>query len=656
MPKSVISSDALHAFTPATQRWFAAAFTAPTPVQQAAWKAIATGKHCLVIAPTGSGKTLAAFMKAIDLLFQERAGQDKRVRETTTRILYISPVKALAADVRRNLSLPLEGVYAERRALGDPETLLNVGMRSGDTPAGDRAKLLRRPPDILITTPESLFLMLTSQARNTLRGVTTVIIDEVHAVAGSKRGSQLALSLERLDQLLPSPAQRIGLSATVKPEDRVAHFLGGAQETLIVNPASERTLEMKIVVPVEDMTDIAGRSEQPSETTSTSRSIWPHIETQILEQVMSHRSTLVFANSRGLAEKLTARLNERYASQLNSPPPLQAPQHYDSFAGGTEKRADGATALIARSHHGSVSKEQRSEIEAALKAGELRCVVATSSLELGIDMGPVDLVIQVGAPFSVASALQRVGRAGHQVGGISSGIIFPRTRRDVVDAAVTVKAMLEGQLDPIEPPNNPLDILAQQTLAAVAMDSLHIDAWFALVRRADPFRTLPRNVFDATLDMLAGKYPSDELAQFRPRLVWDRESGILSPRPGAQHLAVTSGGTIPDRGMFSVVLPEGEEQSGSRRVGELDEEMVYESRVNDIITLGATSWRIQQITHDQVIVVPAPGRSARLPFWHGEGLRRSAVLGERIGTFYARWKTPFYITQRRLKRRSALWV
>lgn len=633
MPKSVISSDALHAFTPATQRWFAAAFTAPTPVQQAAWKAIATGKHCLVIAPTGSGKTLAAFMKAIDLLFQERAGQDKRVRETTTRILYISPVKALAADVRRNLSLPLEGVYAQRRALGDPETLLNVGMRSGDTPAGDRAKLLRRPPDILITTPESLFLMLTSQARNTLRGVTTVIIDEVHAVAGSKRGSQLALSLERLDQLLPSPAQRIGLSATVKPEDRVAHFLGGAQETLIVNPASERTLEMKIVVPVEDMTDIAGRSEQPSETTSTSRSIWPHIETQILEQVMSHRSTLIFANSRGLAEKLTARLNERYASQLNSPPPLQAPQHYDSFAGGTEKRADGATALIARSHHGSVSKEQRSEIEAALKAGELRCVVATSSLELGIDMGPVDLVIQVGAPFSVASALQRVGRAGHQVGGISSGIIFPRTRRDVVDAAVTVKAMLEGQLDPIEPPNNPLDILAQQTLAAVAMDSLHIDAWFALVRRADPFRTLPRNVFDATLDMLAGKYPSDEFAQFRPRLVWDRESGILSPRPGAQHLAVTSGGTIPDRGMFSVVLPEGEEQSGSRRVGELDEEMVYESRVNDIITLGATSWRIQQITHDQVVVVPAPGRSARLPFWHGEGLRRSAVLGERIGTF-----------------------
>lgn len=616
---SKAQSDAVLArFSPATRRWFSAAFAEPTPVQSAAWSAIASGEHALVIAPTGSGKTLAAFLTAIDTLFQVRTDHPAPTRETTTRILYISPVKALAADVQRNLNLPLAGVYAERQMLNEPEITLNIGMRSGDTPSAERARLLRRPPDILITTPESLFLMLTSKARTTLQGVTTVIVDEVHAVAGSKRGSQLALSLERLDALLPQPAQRIGLSATVRPVERVAAFLGGCQPVQVVNPAANRTLHLTIEVPVEDMTDIASADDLTGEATSASGSIWPHIEARILQQVMAHRATLVFVNSRGLAEKLTARLNARYLAQQTT-------------AGDEEQAEDDD--LIARSHHGSVSKEQRGEIEAALKQGRLRCVVATSSLELGIDMGPVDLVIQIGAPLSVASALQRVGRAGHQVGGISTGILFPRTRRDLLDSAVIVQSMRAGQLDALAPPRNPLDILAQQTLAAVAMDPLQVDAWYAQVCRADPFRSLSRRLFEATLDMLAGKFPSDGFAQLRPQLVWDRESGLLTARPSAQHLAVTSGGTIPDRGMFSVILPEGEEQAGSRRVGELDEEMVYESRVNDIITLGATSWRIQQITHDQVLVVPAPGRPARLPFWRGEGVGRSADSGASLGLF-----------------------
>lgn len=611
------SDTVLARFSPAIRRWFSAAFAAPTPVQKAAWQAIASGEHALVIAPTGSGKTLAAFLTAIDTLFQVRTDQPAPTRETTTRILYISPVKALAADVQRNLNLPLTGVYAERQALNEPEITLNIGMRSGDTPSAERARLLRRPPDILITTPESLFLMLTSKARTTLQGVTTVIVDEVHAVAGSKRGSQLALSLERLDALLPQPAQRIGLSATVRPVERVAAFLGGCQPVQVVNPAADRTLHLTIEVPVEDMTDIASADDLTGEASTASGSIWPHIEARILQQVMAHRATLVFVNSRGLAEKLTARLNARYLAKQTA----------------DERDTERADEIIVRSHHGSVSKEQRGEIEAALKQGRLRCVVATSSLELGIDMGPVDLVIQVGAPLSVASALQRVGRAGHQVGGISTGILFPRTRRDLLDSAVILQSMRAGHLDALAPPRNPLDILAQQTLAAVAMDPLQADDWYAQVCRADPFRTLSRRLFDATLDMLAGKFPSDAFAQLRPQLVWDRQSGLLTARPGAQNLAVTSGGTIPDRGMFSVILPEGEEQAGSRRVGELDEEMVYESRVNDIITLGATSWRIQQITHDQVLVIPAPGRPARLPFWRGEGIGRSADSGASLGMF-----------------------
>lgn len=626
-------------FTAATRDWFVSTFGKPTAVQDAAWTAIGRGHHSLVIAPTGSGKTLAAFMYAIDRLFIEQteaftpAPENGRRPATKTRVLYISPVKALGADVQRNLSLPLQGIMQERQRRGDANVELTVGLRTGDTPVAERARLVRKPPDILITTPESLFLMLTSRAREALRDVSTLIIDEIHAVAGTKRGSHLSLSLERLEALLETPAQRIGLSATVHPVAQVAEFLGGERPVTVVAPPSMRHLDVRIVVPVEDMSNIPEQESGENAGNGRPGSIWPHVEASILDQVLSRRSTIVFANSRGVAERLTARLNETYAARLAGTGEDRPPTQYESSAGSTQARADGLAAVIARSHHGSVSKEHRAEIEQALKSGELRCVVATSSLELGIDMGLVDLVIQVSAPPSVASALQRVGRAGHQVGGISTGLVYPRTRREVIDSAVIVDAMLNGRIEAIAPPRNPLDVLAQQTVAAVAMEPLDVDAWYATVRRAAPYLTLPRTAFDATLDMLAGRYPSDDFSGFRPRLIWDRETGQLSARPGAQQLAVTSGGTIPDRGMFSVVLPEGEERAGSRRVGELDEEMVYESRVNDVITLGATSWRIQEITRDQVVVIPAPGRSARLPFWRGDGIGRPAELGEAIGAF-----------------------
>ncbi|MET0130437.1 MAG: ATP-dependent helicase, partial [Stenotrophomonas chelatiphaga] len=643
MPSSL---DALPAvFAPATRAWFSGAFPAATPAQAQAWAAISQGQHTLVIAPTGSGKTLAAFLHAIDQLFTERDQQARAgepAQRGATRVLYISPIKALGADVQRNLQVPLQGVRAERARRGDPDVDLSVAIRSGDTTASERARLARRPPDILITTPESLFLMLTSNVRDTLRNVHTVIIDEIHAVAGSKRGTHLALSLERLENLLQVPAQRIGLSATVRPVDEVARFLGGGRAVSVVQPPSSRHLAMRIVVPVEDMADLPTHGAGPGAGESSTRvgSIWPHVEASILDEVLRWRSTIVFANSRGVAEKLTARLNALYAERLETdaggtPPGLSDTTAYGSFNGGTSGRSTGAEPLLARSHHGSVSKEQRREIEEALKSGALRCVVATSSLELGIDMGLVDLVIQVAAPPSVASALQRVGRAGHQVGGISTGFVYPRTRRDLIDAAVIVDSMLAGRIEALDPPRNPLDVLAQQTVAAVAMDALDVEDWYACVRRAAPYRELPRSAFDAVLDMLAGRYPSDDFAGFRPRLVWNRDSGQLTARPGARQLAVTSGGTIPDRGMFSVVLPEGAERAGSRRVGELDEEMVHESRVNDVITLGATSWRVEQITHDQVIVTPAPGRSARLPFWRGENAGRPAELGAAIGAFLA---------------------
>ncbi|MEI7546330.1 MAG: DEAD/DEAH box helicase, partial [Mycobacteriaceae bacterium] len=528
------SDNPLDRFAPATQRWFTGTFDAPTAAQAEAWSAIADGDHTLVIAPTGSGKTLAAFLWAIDQL----AHQPSETKGT--RVLYISPLKALAVDVERNLRTPLAGISRVAEQDGTPIPKISVGIRSGDTPPAQRRALLSAPPDILITTPESLFLMLTSAARDTLADVQCVIIDEVHAVAGTKRGAHLALSLERLDALLPQPAQRIGLSATVRPPEEVARFLTGGRPTTIVRPPSAKTFDLAVQVPVPDMANLENNT------------IWPDVEARIVDLIESHSSTIVFANSRRLAERITSRINEIHA-----------------------ERSDAEIAIpFARAHHGSVSKEQRAEVEDDLKTGRLRAVVATSSLELGIDMGAVDLVIQVEAPPSVASGLQRVGRAGHQVGEVSRGVLLPKHRTDLIGCAVSVQRMIAGEIETMRVPTNPLDILAQHTVAACALEPLNAETWFDTVRRSAPFATLPRSAYEATLDLLSGKYPSTDFAELRPRLIYDRDTGTLTGRPGAQRLAVTSGGAIPDRGMFAVYLV-GEKPS---RVGELDEEMVYESR------------------------------------------------------------------------------
>lgn len=615
-------TEALAEFSPATRAWFTESFTEPTAVQRGAWQAISRGEHALVVAPTGSGKTLAAFLWAIDRLHHEASDP----ATAGTRVVYLSPLKALGVDVERNLRAPLIGIARTAAAHGLEVPEVSVGVRSGDTPAAERRALVARPPEILITTPESLYLMLTSQARETLRGVETVIIDEIHAVAGTKRGAHLAVSLERLDALLAKPAQRIGLSATVRPLDEVARFLSAAAPVTVVAPPSEKRFELRVEVPVEDMARL------PASDDATG-SIWPHVEQAILDRVLAHRSSIVFANSRRLAERLTARLNELaleadeqqalVAAAASSGPPAALMAQSGQTAG--------APPVVARAHHGSVSKEQRAEIEDDLKSGRLRCVVATSSLELGIDMGAVDLVVQVESPPSVASGLQRLGRAGHQVGEVSRGIMFPKHRADLVHTAVASERMLAGRIETLRVPANPLDILAQQTIAAAAVDELDVEAWFETVRRSAPFQHLPRSAYEATLDLLAGRYPSDRFGELRPRVVWDREGGTITGRPGAQRLAVTSGGTIPDRGMFGVFLV-GDDATG-RRVGELDEEMVYESRVGDVFALGATSWRIQEITFDRVNVVPAFGQPGRVPFWKGDAIGRPAELGRALGGF-----------------------
>ena len=595
--------DPLARFAPATRDWFTGTFAAPTAAQSQAWTAIADGEHTLVIAPTGSGKTLAAFLWAID--------QAREVPTPGTRVLYISPLKALAIDVERNLRTPLAGIsrIAERDGANAPT--ITVGVRSGDTTPAQRRELVRTPPHILITTPESLFLMLTSAARETLTDVQTVIIDEVHAVAGTKRGAHLALSLERLDALLTKPAQRIGLSATVRPPEEVARFLTGGRPAVIVAPPAAKTFDLAVQVPVPDMANLENNT------------IWPDVEARIVDLIDAHTSTIVFANSRRVAERLTARINEIHAQRNGVELPTAPAQ---MLAG---NQIQGAETLLARAHHGSVSKEERAAVENELKSGRLKAVVATSSLELGIDMGAVDLVIQVEAPPSVASGLQRVGRAGHQVGEISRGVLLPKHRTDLIGCAVSVQRMIAGAIETMAVPANPLDILAQHTVAACASGPLLVEEWFDTVRRSAPFATLPRSAFEATLDLLSGKYPSTDFAELRPRLVYDRDTATLTARPGAQRLAVTSGGAIPDRGMFAVYLV-GEKPS---RVGELDEEMVYESRPGDVIALGATSWRITEITHDRVLVVPAPGVPARLPFWRGDAVGRPAELGEAIGRF-----------------------
>ncbi|WP_237222978.1 DEAD/DEAH box helicase [Rothia nasimurium] len=844
-----VTSRALSFFSAPTRRWFEGAFSAPTAAQAGAWEAISAGHHALIVAPTGSGKTLSAFLWALDRLhFENHEGGG-------TRVLYISPLKALGVDVERNLRAPLIGIAQTARQLGVEPPQVRVGVRSGDTPAKERRQLISNPPDILITTPESLFLMLTSKARSTLTKVHTVIIDEVHAVAGTKRGAHLAVTLERLDQILETPAQRVGLSATVEPVETVARFLGGSVPVQIVRPPSAKEWELTLSVPVPDMTALGGpnaygegdnsfkqdssprptpapagsgayldkltertRSQvrsldatefegrafddgavqadtladagtrpevsvrlaeslpqgvtvaealgirpvagpalgsQPDEPSSDyfdqplparasaeqalwdavgvfpgeetesaphaqnrtqpdltieevqvaasapgsgaggetpnlngyQASIWPHVEERIVDLVEANRSTIVFANSRGLAEKLTARLNEIYLGRLeargelgevtasaatgartyattggepkaladvlaealakDAPTRLEADDERLPGAGasfplstqppaqvmGGSATAAGAPPVLARAHHGSVSKDQRTLIEEALKSGQLRCVVATSSLELGIDMGHVDLVIQVEAPHSVASGLQRVGRAGHQVGEVSRGYLYPKHRGDLLNATVTVQRMLAGQIEPLAIPANPLDILAQQTVAACALGPISVEAWFEALRATAPFATLPRAAFEATLDLLAGKYPSDEFAELRPRIVWDRDAGTIEGRPGSQRLAVTSGGTIPDRGLFPVFIAGAEDSKAPKRVGELDEEMVYESRAGDVIALGASSWRIEDISHDRVTVTPAPGIPGRLPFWHGDSPGRPVDLGRALGAF-----------------------
>ena len=552
-------------FSPAVRSWFEQTFDAPTPAQAQGWPAIASGSHTLIQAPTGSGKTLAAFLWAID---QAKPGEG-------VQVLYVSPLKALNYDVERNLRGPLAGI-------GSP---LEVAVRTGDTPPKERAAMQRKPPDILITTPESLFLILTSQAHEMLRTVRFLILDEVHAVAGTKRGAHLALSLERLERLAAEPVQRIGLSATQRPLDEIGRFVSGGRAIQLVDAGTRKELDLRVVVPVEDM-------REPGE----GNSIWPSIYPALLELVEAHRSTIVFVNNRRLAERLALRLNEL------------------------------AEREIARAHHGSLAREQRVEVEELLKRGEIPALVATSSLELGIDMGAVDLVVQVESPKSVATGLQRIGRAGHRLGEPSKGRIFPKFRADLLESAVVARRMTEGAIEETRIVRNPLDVLAQQVVAVSAREEISVDDLHDLVRAAYPFRDLSRQQLENVLDMLAGRYPSEEFSELRPRIVWDRVGGLVRAREGARRLAVTNAGTIPDRGLFGVYLVE-----GGGRVGELDEEMVYEARQGQTFLLGASTWRIEEITRDRVLVSPAPGIPGVVPFWKGEGIGRPFELGREIG-------------------------
>ena len=646
--------EPVRAFGAATRDWFAGAFEGPTPAQLGAWDAIGQGRHALVVAPTGSGKTLAAFLWAIDRLHHEPVPE----RARRCRVLYVSPLKALAADVQRNLRSPLAGIRqaAARAGIETPE--IEVGMRTGDTPQNERRAFATRPPDVLVTTPESLFLVLTSQARAGLLGVETVILDEIHAVAGTKRGAHLALSLERLDALLVAsgapPAQRVGLSATVRPVEEVAAFLGGhrreadgGREVVVVQPPAAKEWAIDVVVPVPDLADLDAPTGEPDggdevdltgDAAAPPRraSVWPHVEERVVDLVASHRSTLVFTNSRRGAERLTSRMNELWAQRSGHEVadqgatwPAQEPS-----SSGTAVGLPQELQVLARAHHGSMSRTERTRTESELKEGRLPAVVATSSLELGIDMGAVDLVVQVGAPPSVASGLQRIGRAGHQVGAVSHGVVFPTHRGDLVPSAVVAQRMREGEIEPLHVPANPLDVLAQQVVAALATDDWDATDLLATFRCAHPYQHLGDATWHAVLDMLAGRYPSEDFAELRARIVWDRAANRLSARPGALRLAATSGGTIPDRGLYGVFLAGAQDgQRGGKRVGELDEEMVYESRVGDTFTLGSSTWRIEDITPDRVLVTPAPGLPGRLPFWKGDSQGRPVELGRAMGAF-----------------------
>jgi ATP-dependent Lhr-like helicase len=621
--------DAFALFHPSVRAWFESSFPAPTKPQLLGWPAIARGDSTLILAPTGTGKTLTAFLWCINRLMfaPEPPGKNRRCR-----VLYISPIKALAVDIDRNLRAPLAGIAAAAQKLGAKFHEPSIAIRTGDTPAAERARFIRHPSDILITTPESLYLLLTSNARDRLVSVETVVFDEIHALVPTKRGSHLALSLERLEHLCGRHLQRIGLSATQRPLEEVARFLGGCESSsryakapageaspdalaefesssvapvyrpvTIINASEPKQLDLRVEVPVKDMSRL-GTDETPRPRLDSpefvSTSIWSAIYPQLLELVRAHRSTLIFVNNRRLAERISGAINE--------------------LAGET----------LVRAHHGSVAVGQRKEIEDLLKAGALRALVATSSLELGIDMGAIDLVVQIESPPSVASGMQRVGRASHHVGAVSNAVIFPKFRGDLVSCAAITRAMNEGQIESVHYPRNPLDVLAQQIVAMATLDSWDVDELFALIRRAAPYAALTRPVFEGVLDMLSGRYPTADFAELRPRINWDRRRNRLSARQGARHVAIINGGTIPDRGLYGVFLAGA---AKATRVGELDEEMVFETKVGENIVLGASTWRFEEITNDRVLVSPAPGRPGKMPFWHGDGPGRPAEFGARIG-------------------------
>jgi ATP-dependent Lhr-like helicase len=595
-------------FHPAVAAWFRSALGEPTRAQALGWPPIARGDSTLLLAPTGSGKTLAAFLVAVDRLLRN----PRRTKRDSTRVLYVSPLKALAVDVEQNLRAPLAGIVEQARRDGNALHTPTVGVRTGDTPAKDRARMARAPADILITTPESLYLMLTSAARETLSGVETVIVDEIHALVPSKRGAHLALSLERLEALRSPgapPLQRLGLSATQRPLDEVARLLGGfeggAPRAVTLVDAGARK-ELKLVVEAVKVQAAPGEEEATGKEAPSRGSVWPGLHARVLELVQAHRSTLVFVNSRRLAERLAAAVNDLAGEEL------------------------------ALAHHGSLAHEKRTAIEGRLKRGELRAIVATSSLELGIDMGAVDQVVQIEAPPSVASGLQRVGRACHGVGGVPRGVLLPKHRHDLVACAAAAGSMRAGEVEETFYPRNPIDVLAQQIVAMVSMESLPVDALFERVRKAAPFADLPRAAFESILDMLSGRYPSDDFADLRPRVIWDRIGGRIEAREGSHRLAVTNGGTIPDRGLYGVFTAPGEGGEPGRRVGELDEEMVFELREGEVFLLGASSWRAEKITPDRVLVAPAAGEPGKMPFWHGDRPGRARAFGVRIGELVRR--------------------
>ncbi len=582
--------DALDLFSAPAREWFRAAFAEPTAVQERGWREVAAGRHVLMAAPTGSGKTLAAFLWCLDRLITEPMPAEAE----RCRVLYVSPLKALAHDVDRNLRSPLVGLRRQIEAQGRQPPDIQVAIRTGDTPTDVRRSMERHPPDILITTPESLFLILTSAARRILAPVRWLIVDEIHSVASSKRGSHLVLSLERLCEITRVEPQRIGLSATQRPLEEVGRFLGGTdREVALVDAGRLKTMDVRVQVPVEDMTRL---NDQDEDGAKGQNSIWPAIYPRLLELIRAHRSTIVFVNSRRLAERIAARINELADEDL------------------------------VRAHHGSIAREQRLLIEDQLKAGQLRGLVATSTLELGIDMGAVDLVLQIEAPPSVAAGIQRVGRAGHSVGEISHGVVIPKFRGDLLESAAVVEGMLEGRIESTVVPRKPLDVLAQHVVAMCAMDEWEVETLGRVVRRAYPYGDLGPRAFESVLDMLSGRYPSDQFVELRPRIVWDRVTGRVRGRAGAQRLAVTNPGTIPDRGLYSVNLAE-----DGRRVGELDEEMVYETRVGETFVLGASTWRIVDITPSQVLVTPAPGEPGKIAFWKADAPSRPVELGAALG-------------------------